>query len=147
MNRIIMLDIDGVLNGHEWCHLKHGPRIMPRPADVLNTIITKSAASLVIASSWSSWIRREHMKCSGFSRMLASHGIDADVIDCLDVDGDPQHRSKAIKDWHKERPELIVVSIDDLPLTVPNHVRPHPSIGLEPRHVSEVLERFGLQNE
>lgn len=49
--KIIFLDIDGVLNGHEWIHIPTAPRINQEPLQVLNYIIAQTGAQIVIASS------------------------------------------------------------------------------------------------
>lgn len=74
--RIIFLDIDGVLNGHErfgngYCGIRR------ENVDNLNLILEAvPAARLVISSSWRYMIQPKSMTLEGFTNLLLSHGVD-----------------------------------------------------------------------
>jgi hypothetical protein len=144
MTKIIFLDIDGVLNGHEWCHTKEGPRIFPEPARYLHILLQRSGAKVVLISSWRSWIVRGFMTPKGFSRVLLSHGCEANVIDALGAkDPNKNHRDdrrEKILQWIEENKPDRYVILDDLPLDLPNLIRPNPAIGLQPVHISNAME-------
>lgn len=142
--KIVFLDVDGVLNGHEWCHTGEGTRIKEVPARHLHLLLEKSKAKVVLISSWRAWVNHGHMTPNGFSKVLLSHGVRADVIDALgpkdpNLDHAPD-RSEKINQWiEKHKPDNYVV-LDDLKLSVANLIRPNPGVGLEPRHITEALK-------
>lgn len=144
MTKIIFLDIDGVLNGHEWCHTNEGPRIFPTPARHLHILVQRSGAKIVLISSWRSWINRGFMTPQGFSKVLLSHGIVAEVVGALEQkDPDKNHREdrrEKILQWIEENKPDRYVILDDLALDLPNLIRPNPAIGLQPVHISQAME-------
>lgn len=138
----IFLDFDGVLNGHEWCHLGYGvPRINQESARCLHAIVTRTSAKVIVCSTWGRWITNGTVTAEGFTHLLASHGISCPVIDGIDASHDPAKRSKQIKEY-AERLTGKLLCIDDMELRVNPipHVRPHPGRGLEPHHVSESVK-------
>ena len=146
--KIVFLDIDGVINGHEHCHLKEGVRINPKPASYLNNLLERSGAKVVLISSWRRWINDGHMTCHGFSRVLWSHGVDAKVIDALPAyDESKSHRDdrrEKLLQWLEDHPEVTsYVILDDLDLQLENLIRPNPAIGLMPVNVTEALQILG----
>lgn len=139
MNPIIFLDFDGVLNGHEWCHLGNSTlRINRGPAECLDEIVRRTGAEIVVISTWRVHLINGDVKPSGFEWCLRTHGISAKVIGWL-PDGEVERRSEMIQDWLSSNPHGKFVVIDDLPLTVTPLIRPHPGIGLQPHHVSEAI--------
>lgn len=150
VHKIIFLDIDGVLNGHEWCHTDEGLRIFPQQARYLQIIADRTEAQVVLISSWRSWINRGLMTPEGFSRLLLSHGCKVDVIDALpEKDHDLHHREDRtikMKEWiKKHRPNHYVV-LDDLKLDIPHLIRPNPATGLVPRNITEAVELLEVDN-
>jgi hypothetical protein len=142
MHRIIFLDIDGVLNGHEWCRKHPVPclRINPKPAEFLNQLLELSKAKVVISSAWSSWIVRGFMTTDGFRRLLLTHGIDANVVDYLDVTPEPADRAAKIQNWiEKKKPDKYLV-IDDLPVEGHPIIRPNPATGLQEQDIVQAVK-------
>jgi hypothetical protein len=84
------------------------------------------------------------MTPKGFSRVLLSHGCEADVIDALGAkDPNKNHRDdrrEKILQWIEENKPDRYVILDDLPLDLPNLIRPNPAIGLQPVHISNAME-------
>lgn len=142
--KIVFLDIDGVLNGHEWCHTDEGLRILPDQAKYLGIITRRTGAQVVLISSWRHWINDGLMTPRGFSKLLLTHGCDVDVIGALSAK-DPalshaEDRTIKILDWiEQHKPDKFVV-LDDLPLKVPNLIRPDPGRGLRPHDISRAVE-------
>ena len=149
--RVIFLDFDGVVNAHEWIHLRSGPKIMQRQARMLQIIIDKTGANLVVSSTWSSMILSGDMTKRGFERMLKTHGIRAEVLDALPVvkqvspNESAAHRSSLITGWLAAcrddaagQPDRYIV-IDDLAIRGHPLIRTNPAVGLEPRHVSQAI--------
>jgi len=145
--KIIFLDIDGVLNGHEWCHTGEGPRIDSQCARYLEIIVERTGAKIVLISSWRSWINNGLMTPKGFSKVLLSHGCKADVIDALPAkDPDLDHaedRMIKILDWVQENKPKAYVVLDNLPLRVPNLVRTNPGRGLIPVDITNAVKLLG----
>jgi len=142
MEKIIFLDFDGVMNGHEWIHLQAGPRIGQRQVEILNRIISLSGAKLVISSTWS----RHCDIPSNFEWMLRTHGCNAIVLEGINAfETNPVNRSTNILSWVEQHPGTIWVAIDDLPLTVKYHIRPNPAVGLTPVDVQNCMNMFQKQ--
>lgn len=143
MTNVLFLDIDGVLNGHEWCHMKSGPRIIPRCAMIFDAALARAQIDgIVIVSTWRGWINRGLMTPDGFAKMLLSHGITANVTDCLPP-GDVENRAEQITDYVNLHEIYKWAVLDDLLLGVPHQIRTNPTIGIEPRHISELVAFFG----
>lgn len=150
MSPVILLDVDGVLNAHEWCHIPALPRINQRSATVLNEIIRRTSSELVIISTWRSVLLRGEVNAKGFEWMLATHGIHARVRGWTPAnrsveEPEPVQRSRFVSQWLADhKPEQWCV-IDDLPLTVEKLIRPNPAIGLEPYHVLDACRFLGVR--
>jgi hypothetical protein len=149
--RIIFLDVDGVLNGHEWIN-QDGfvPKINKPQARHLYILLRQSAAKVVLISSWRSMVHSGKMDLRGMNSLFKSHGIrNIDVIDVL-----PPHdpalnhrddRTILLNQWVSEhRPKSYVV-LDDLPLDVKNLIRPDPGMGLDDGHVELAMRMFERQ--
>jgi hypothetical protein len=114
--KVIFLDIDGVLNGHEidqdtghcWIHAALALR--------LNRIIKATGAKLVISSAWRYMVHCEAMTMRGFEYMLRTHKISGDVIGVTVRDEETPSRGDQIKRWLAEHPEVTsYVILDDEP--------------------------------
>lgn len=73
-DRLIFLDIDGVLNNH--VALKNGINSLDRQnVEQLNILIRATGAHLVISSAWRYMILGGAMTLDGFRYMLMTHGL------------------------------------------------------------------------
>lgn len=83
--KIIFLDIDGVLNGHQYiarsclgfsgkAHIE--PTLMKR----LNRVIQETGAKIVLTSAWRYYYYRGEMTLLGLQRLLESHGLFKDCF-------------------------------------------------------------------
>ncbi len=72
---IIFLDIDGVLNGHNWSSSAESNIIQPTPVKHLNRILEETGAKIVLSSSWRYIIHGGAMTLDGFEYMLRTHGV------------------------------------------------------------------------
>lgn len=144
-DRFIFLDIDGVLNGHEWCHLGHRdvPSINPDCVRVFNVLIEKTGAQVIIHSTWRNKILEGHVTCKGFGWMLQSHGAICEVAGVVRgaYEGAAE-RSIAIEQHASTHEITNWIAIDDLPLAVSRQIRTDPSKGLRPYHVKKAEELF-----
>lgn len=104
MERIIFLDIDGVLNDWErsWCDVPdYNPEIVPRCVQSLNKIIRATEAKLVLSSSWRNLITSGHFSLVGFERMLRTHGVNGYLLGHTRVNGD-DFRWQEIAAWLRD---------------------------------------------
>lgn len=129
--KVIFLDIDGVLNGHQWIHLEEGPRIIPTPARIFNKIVGRTQAKIVVSSTWSRKVKSGDLTPSGFAWMLKTHGVFCEVIDAINSDVTvPKQRADNIMKWVRENKPEKWLCIDGLPVPVQFHIRPNPATGL-----------------
>lgn len=142
--KVISLDFDGVLNGHEWCHLGHkNVRSINTPnVVVLNKILEVTGAKIIVHSTWVGKILSNQLTDKGFEWMLKSHGVIADVIGHVaQVPQNEKHRATLIKDWMTHHSVEKFLVIDDLNVPIRPLIRPDPGVGLIPYHV-HVAQKF-----
>ena len=72
--KIIFLDIDGVLNGHDWCEPAKSNRIRYQCIRELNRIIEATGAKIVLSSAWRYMIHGGAMTTTGFEYLFRTHG-------------------------------------------------------------------------
>lgn len=125
--RVLFLDIDGVLNGHE----KHpdSPYTTIRPDCVkrLNRIVKATDCRIVVSSAWRYMLfhrggKPRPMSLLGFQYMLHTHGL----IHCTKViightrkDEDIPERGAQIRAWLEVHPEVTsFVVLDDDPMAM-----------------------------
>jgi hypothetical protein len=73
--RIVFLDIDGVLNGHQFNEDADSCSIDPACVQRLNSLLLRNDASYVITSAWRYMISGGAMTHIGFEYMLRTHGV------------------------------------------------------------------------
>lgn len=147
--RLLFLDIDGVLNGHEalesgYCGISH------ERASILNRVLSAVPdVQIVVSSAWRYMILEGAMTLKGFSYVLSMHGVlaygrmhghtDADVH----PDEQPDHfdretwkrlgltwRAEQIRSYLSRHPVERWAVIDDLPLEIENLVQTDGNVGL-----------------
>lgn len=164
MVRVIFLDFDGVLNSEDWAHhhpsgggfcaLHEEKPFDPSAVAVLNTIVGKSNAKIVISSTW-----RQVYDIKGLRKILTENGIYADVIDVTPHIGrnDPEmgewydqpqgsravERGDEIKAWLAAHPDtkafVILDDDDDMGLVRDHLVQTNWRHGLRQEHVAPAL--------
>jgi hypothetical protein len=75
MEKILFLDIDGVLNDHAFCEVAQSCTIKPQCMGHLNQIIHSTGCSIVLTSAWRYIIHGGDMTLKGFEYMLRTHGL------------------------------------------------------------------------
>jgi hypothetical protein len=75
MTRLLFLDIDGVLNAHEYdpdvlCGQIHRDKVQ-----LLNGVLRATGARLVLSSAWRYIVHRGEANLAGMEWLLRSHGI------------------------------------------------------------------------
>lgn len=73
--KILFLDIDGVLNGHEWDDEAKSCSIRRECVKHLNRVLNEANCSLVLSSAWRYMIHCGAMTLDGFWYMLRTHGL------------------------------------------------------------------------
>lgn len=79
---LLFLDIDGVLNGHDWDEGAQSNRIRYQCVRELNRIIAETGAKVVLSSAWRYMIHGRQMTLAGFGYLLRTHGAS-----CLQLVG------------------------------------------------------------
>lgn len=147
--KVIFLDIDGVLNGHD------GIAVLRRECcERLNRIIKATGAKVVLVSAWRYMILdtgeyKSAMTCTGFGYMLKTHGIDCEIVGTTCSDEECMPRGEQVRKWMRDnyRPDRWCV-IDDgcpvefgyAPLLSFRLITPKSSIGLQENHVRRAIE-------
>ena len=161
MQKIIFLDIDGVLNtlhpgrlvsGREYGYARF---ILPGLVERFNQIVDTTDAKIVISSSWRNLIHSGHMDLYGFAAMMRSHNIRGEIIGITRENPDGEPRFRQILAWlaaHRGMAERFCVIDDDpqafgeldsegckLKLRLPG-ILTEPHLGLEPVDVAEAIK-------
>lgn len=114
---VLFLDIDGVLNDHQYNPRSKSNTLLPRQVKHLNTIIDAVAPAIVIASAWRYMINGGAITTQGFNYLLRTHGVDArvNVIGTTAPDESIPRRDDQILEWIAVH-QLIVpwAVVDDL---------------------------------
>lgn len=119
ITRIAFVDLDGVVNNHDWSYKGHMTSIDPTMMARLNRILVETNAKVVISSSWRHIIHKGEMTPKGFDFLLATHGmVGGRVIGCTPRAFEISSRGWEIENWLEEngRPDRYVV-IDDMDLS------------------------------
>lgn len=82
--KLLMLDIDGCLNGHPLARLGPDapvPTIDPEPVQHLNRIVRVTGCKIVLSSAWRYMILGGQLTLLGFKYLLRTHGaVGLDII-------------------------------------------------------------------
>jgi hypothetical protein len=148
VNKVLFLDIDGVLNGHRlqennYCTIE--PELVKR----LNLIL-KSVPDLqiVISSAWRYLISNRYMTLKGFEVMMLTHGLISHgrIVGHTRNDTEAsEYRISQIMDYVKEHNVKKWLAIDDLDIDIiphPNHVKTDGFIGIQDEHVETIIRYF-----
>lgn len=124
-DRLIFLDIDGVLNSNAIEHVSllsdpFGwtvvPQILPKCVRNLNAIVGSTEAKLVLSSAWRYSILNGDMTLRGFESLLRSHGVRGTLLGHTRLDRDDEPRWMQIRDWLREKtPSANYCILDDDP--------------------------------
>ncbi len=153
--KLLFVDVDGVLNGHESVH--GCCIIQPRCVPPLNRIVAETDCKLVISSSWRYMVHNGSMTLLGFEYMLRTHGINAagrlHGVTKLDEDSQPKRepdnpddysqRSWQIHDYMKRHCPAWHCVLDDGQLYSSFQVRTVGNIGLTEADADAVIKILG----
>ena len=131
---LVFLDIDGVLNGHDFDVGAQSTRIQYRCIRQLNRIIRATQCKFVLSSAWRYMILNGSMTTLGFEYLMRTHGACGFRLlgtTCSDEDAgwtlDTQLmvRGKQVSKWlfenkYRTKP-YVVIDDDDLGISLPGH--------------------------
>jgi hypothetical protein len=156
---ILFLDIDGVLNGHDYLEECRSSKIDRACVQQLNRILKETDARIVLSSAWRYQIHGHAMTLNGFQYMLQTHGIVGSVNGCFEViqdltcrDEDIPDRRDQIAAWlaHNSGGKQYVI-LDDIDFGFAeagmNFVQTEPTIGLTEADADRVIALFRKQEE
>lgn len=124
---VLFLDVDGVLNGHEFDPLAASCGIRPDCVERLNRVLDATGCDVVLSSAWRYMVLCGAMTLEGFGYLLRTHGVrqlgDRLVgtlpFDTAD-DAEPKDRGDLIAAWLAEHPGYAkAVAVDDLDIFDP----------------------------
>jgi HAD domain in Swiss Army Knife RNA repair proteins len=160
--KVLFLDIDGVLNGHEKHPDSPYTTIRPDCVQRLNRVIAATHCQLVISSAWRYMllrIRRNQpaMTLAGFKYMLNTHGLvflanGCDIIGYTCSDERVPTRGGQILKWLMEHPSQLDswAVVDDDPMEMElgkSHkrrlVRTDGAKGLQDKDVAKLIRLLG----
>lgn len=163
--KILFLDLDGVLNTHEWDPEIGCGQIHPDKVQRLNVILKKTGAMIVLSSAWRYLVIRGEMDLVGLGWLLRSHGIlnnrligitrPDHLVKTYAYNGDPttwpvtNERGLQIHEYVDEmvfKKKIEVENfcvLDDLDLGISDHklpfVQTNSDVGLQDGHVAQVI--------
>lgn len=79
MKKYLFLDIDGVLNGHEWNETSESSTIKLSNVLNLNLVIEKTKCKIILHSAWRYMIHGKDMTIRGFEYLLRTHGVTSNL--------------------------------------------------------------------
>ena len=105
--KLLFLDIDGVLNGHDWDEAAQSNRIQYRCVKQLNRIIAATGCKIVLSSAWRYMILKGAMTKTGFEYLLRTHGaVGVRIVDTTCLDEQIESRVDQIRDFLVEWPRF-----------------------------------------
>ncbi len=121
MAGLIFLDIDGVLNGHDWCEEAKSCLFRAECISNFNQILVKCEPVVVLSSAWRYMIIGEATTLTGFEYMLRTHGVSEKLrlVGFTPSDEEIPTRGEQVSAWLKEHTVTVpYVVIDDLDLGI-----------------------------
>jgi len=73
--KILFLDVDGVLNGHDWSDEAQSCSIRRECVAHLNRVIRETGCKIVLSSAWRYVVLGGDMTLKGFGYLLRTHGL------------------------------------------------------------------------
>ena len=141
---VLFLDIDGVLNGHEWIVRKGQPcvrKINHVSVKALQAVIDEVNPQVVIISTWRKWINDGRMTPDGFASMLATHGLKCNVIGATEA-GPVEERTQQVQKFIEEHGVGDFAVLDDRMVMEGKQVQPHPSYGFREVGIPKLLRLY-----
>ncbi len=102
---VLFLDIDGVLNGHEFDAKAESAGLRRDCVDRLNRVLDETGCEVVLSSAWRYMVLGGAMTLSGFGYLLRTHGVrnlGARLVGTTGHDTqteDPTERGRLVVAW------------------------------------------------
>jgi hypothetical protein len=154
-DRLIFLDIDGVLNRHDFNTEAQSSTFCPDCVRQLNRVIDHTGAKIVLSSAWRYMVHGGAITLKGFEYLLRTHGVTAkcEVVSVTEPDETVPGRGAQIRHWIEAnaagRPPLRFVVVDDEPALCDEIesrglplVRTDPRDGLTAKDADAVIAYF-----
>lgn len=145
--KILFLDIDGCLNGHDYDKQSESSWIKPECVTQLNRVLDITGCEIVISSAWRYMILNGACTIRGFEYMLRTHRIHCKdlVKGYLDFDEtqDEAGRASLIRRWVSEHKPKRWAVLDDLLLPIDpieNFVRTDGQVGLTEKEADRLIQ-------
>jgi Swiss Army Knife RNA repair-like protein len=165
MPPILFLDIDGVLNDHQFCPNALSGQIQRDKVLLLNAVLKVTGANVVLSSAWRYLVYRGEATVAGLDWLLRSHGMFAgrligitppDSITREAYSGDPStwpvvnERGGQVESWlaaHAQGSAYVVLDDLDLGISECGHpfVQTDGKVGLTEADALRVIELFQKQ--
>ena len=130
---LLFLDVDGVLNSHDFSEAAMCGPIHADKERRLNGVLILTGAKVVLSSAWRYLVHRDEMNLTGLDWLLRSHGLLAGrligvtgpdtMVERPHWDGSTpwphtNERGEQIRDWLTANPAERVAVVDDLDLGI-----------------------------
>lgn len=115
--KVLFLDIDGVLNGHEKLPGSQYCGIRPDCVARLNHVLKETGAKIVVSSAWRYLILGGSMTLDGFGYLLTTHGLLSEPIGHTrrDVSETVTDRGRQCREWLDAHPGVTAFcAVDDM---------------------------------
>lgn len=139
--KVIFLDIDGVLNEHEWMQ-NHTPWLDENKLKLLSSVLQKTGAKVVLSSNWREvwnepmFLENQNTGIYAGHKLFAKHNIE--VVGCTRAFG---KRSDEILEYVANHPEIKkYAAIDDMDIGIRNLVQTDGSVGLTEKDAEELVK-------
>lgn len=129
--KVIFLDIDGVLNKHNWSQNKT-PWMEDSKVELIGRLCKDTGAKVVLASNWrETWLEPMFYENETTAIYRGHKLFKKNNIEVVGITGRGENRSEEIKQYLKDNPNITnYVSIDDTIVDVDNRVQTNGDIGL-----------------
>ena len=145
--KVLFLDIDGVLNSHDWWRRREPLGLQgkalrdldPEAVALLNGVIARTGAKVVISSTW------RLFGVEFVEEALTRRGFVGEIIGATDVFSDdmPNRRGREIFSWLNThaKPESVAIVDDDSDMgpLLPRLVKTTHQRGIEREHVEQLV--------
>lgn len=143
--KVLFLDLDGVLNGHEYDSQAESCTIKPECVEHLNKVLYVTGCNIVISSAWRYMVLNGAMTLKGFEYLLRTHKLRCKdlLLDTLPLDKEQNEAGRAllIEEWVEQHKPKKWAVVDDLALPVnpKNFVRTDGTLGLQQRNAEDLI--------
>jgi hypothetical protein len=152
--RVLFLDVDGVLNGHDFIVEAQSCTIRRECVTHLNRVLKATDARLVLSSAWRYMVLGGAMTLDGFGYLLRTHGligpsgliVGTTGFDAMPIDPrDRDERARQVSSWLAEHgPVDAYAVVDDDDFGWARHGHPHvltdPGRGLTAADADRLIE-------